>query len=272
MNTIDAAIQIETPESAVLSFRLAGPGTRACAYFIDVLLRLAIFFGVSQVLGALDIIPFLGDLSGGVMLVLWFSLDWGYSCLFEGLWRGRTPGKHLLGLRVIKEGGTSITFFDALLRNLLRAADNPLMITFGVGLLVMMATRKLQRIGDIVAGTVVVREMPSKLSREYQLPFEVEPLPLGELERAYRPGDRVIGLIHRLFRRWGASGQPRQQEIALILALPLARKMGYTGSEEEVRQDPTHFLLRVYRTFAMRESSEVGKATRLEVGVSREVA
>ncbi len=256
MKVIDCAVQIETPESAILNFHLAGAGTRAAAYALDVLIRVLFFVILQFIMGFIGVLPGFEDFSAGMFIFAWFIIDWGYSCLFEGLWRGQTPGKRALGLRVIKEGGYSIGFFDALTRNLLRAADNPAMITMGIGFLVMLSSKKMQRIGDMVAGTIVIREKHTGLKNTFRPPEELIPLESQELSSSYRPGDRVMGLLDRFFKRWGAQGNPRQQEIALQLAIPLAKKMGYLGSLKPIEEDPTEFLLRVYKTFSNPEEHE----------------
>src|SRR5262245_60309564 len=101
---VDMQTHIETPENVRLSFRLAGPGTRAGAYVIDLMIRVVIVVALS--IGIAVLAPFLlgAGLSMGVFLVSLFLLEWFYGCMFEGFWSGRTPGKWLMGLRVIRAG------------------------------------------------------------------------------------------------------------------------------------------------------------------------
>ena len=158
-------IVIRTPENIELSFALAGPGSRAVAYFLD----LMIMGFVCQILLNLIIIVFaevfkaLGVDSGlwasAIAVLFGFALYNGYFILFEWLWNGQTPGKRLLHIRVIKDGGYALRFFDTLLRNLLRAVDF-LPLFYGVGLTSLLLTRDSQRVGDLLAGTLVVYQEP----------------------------------------------------------------------------------------------------------------
>lgn len=147
-----------TPEGVTLEVTLAGVGSRFTAGVIDQLLR-------SVVLVALVILTaFLGDsggTSGGVvlasLLVAVFLVQFAYDVLFETLAAGRTPGKRWTGLRVVRLGGAPVGFVASALRNILRIVD-ALPGFYLVGILCVMSTRNNQRLGDLAAGTIVVRE------------------------------------------------------------------------------------------------------------------
>lgn len=110
----------------------------------------------------------LGDLAGGtlrawyaaVLVVVAFGLTWGYFLLFEGLGNGRTPGKRYIGIRVLMDTGHPVTFGAAVTRNLVRIVDAQPLFSYGVGLLFVFFHPQNKRLGDIVAGTVVVRDRP----------------------------------------------------------------------------------------------------------------
>ncbi len=90
-----------------------------------------------------------------------FLIFAGYFILFEWLWNGQTPGKRLLKLRVIREDGRPITLWEAMARNLLRIFDaipGFVLPVYSIGLISIFLSRRDQRIGDMFAGTVVVRE------------------------------------------------------------------------------------------------------------------
>ncbi len=128
---------------------LAGVIPRAAAYLIDILIRFAIllFLGI--------ILRVLGEFGVGLLLLAWFLVEWFYPVLFEMLARGQTPGKKKMGLIVFNDDLTPVTWLTSILRNLLRAADFlPLGYAFGVA--AMLLGRHFQRLGDMVAGTVVV--------------------------------------------------------------------------------------------------------------------
>ena len=152
-------LTILSPEKTILSYRLAGVGARAGAQFIDALVVFAIIFAASLGLGLLSsVLP--GLLNGLIMAVLQvgiFLTLFLYFILLEGLWNGCTVGKKVLGLRVRMADGTPITFFAAISRNLLRPGDFIPFFYFA-GLMAMVCNPRSQRLGDLVAGTVVVYE------------------------------------------------------------------------------------------------------------------
>ena len=93
------------------------------------------------------------------------SSIWGYSALFEAFWNGQTPGKRLFNIRVIKDSGRQITLFEALARNLLRVVDMFPPPVYFVGLVSMLCNRQQKRLGDFVAGTIVIHERASEQPR-----------------------------------------------------------------------------------------------------------
>jgi uncharacterized RDD family membrane protein YckC len=245
---IDTQAHIETPENVRLTFRLAGPGTRLGAYLVDLVIRIAVTVAMMIAIGITA--PFLmsSGLPIGLMLLGMFLIEWFYGCVFEGFWSGRTPGKWVMGLRVIKDGGYPISPFDAILRNLLRAADG-LPVFYGVGLIAMLATRRMQRLGDVLAGTIVVREQRERLRSELPYLRSVPLIPRVQITSSYRPSDRTLDLIEQLFLRRGVLVSARTEEIAVILARPLAERLGFQGEPHEAVREPSRFLLRVLRTF-----------------------
>jgi uncharacterized RDD family membrane protein YckC len=155
-------LTIDTPEQVALEFPLAGAGSRFLALAIDSFIQVAILL----VLALVAFLAFWFRSRGYQSLATWvfaalillgFVLYYGYFAAFESLWGGQTPGKRAVGLRVISVTGQPITPFDALLRNLLRIVDQMPGI-YAVGVLSIFFTSRNQRLGDLVAGTVVVQE------------------------------------------------------------------------------------------------------------------
>src|SRR5262245_57013421 len=140
---LDNTTDIETPEHIRFRHRTAGPARRGLAYLLDVLIRVAAMFICTLLLTAFGVLGGVetGKASGGIILLVFFAVEWGYYVFFETLWSGRTPGKRAVRLRVIKVDGTPINFVDSVLRNLVRAADllpAPRSIpSYGVALVVM---------------------------------------------------------------------------------------------------------------------------------------
>src|SRR5215204_1708114 len=164
---------IETPERVPLAFPLASIGNRFLAVAIDHTLQ---YFAIAAVFIGFMLIAGFGQSQLGVfeaferempnwliavMILVLFVLFTGYFALFEWLWDGQTPGKRLLKLRVIREDGRPITLWEAIARNLLRIFDalpGFLVPIYSVGLIVIFLSSRDQRVGDIFAGTVVIRE------------------------------------------------------------------------------------------------------------------
>jgi uncharacterized RDD family membrane protein YckC len=162
MEPIGDQLNIDTPELVSIELPLAGIGSRFVAILVDSLILgaaviLLIFLGVF-------IITALGNFGEksaswgiGILLLILFLLFWGYFALFETFNNGRTPGKRVAKIRVIHQSGRGINFAEALARNLVRIIDY-MPGFYGVGIAAMFMSRRSQRLGDMVAGTLVVRE------------------------------------------------------------------------------------------------------------------
>lgn len=149
-----------------------------------------------------------------------FGLYNGYFILLEWLFNGQTPGKRLLHIRVIKQGGYALRFFDTLLRNLLRVIDF-LPLFYGVGLTSLLLTRDCQRVGDLVAGTLVVYQEPVETdSLLPDLPASEEfELSLPAAQVAAIPNG-VISLASQYLRtRTELAPRPRQEIAAELVEL-----------------------------------------------------
>ena len=154
---MDTIALVETPEGIDLTAEVVGLVPRALAYAIDFFVRVGIIFAASIVLGIL------GKSGEGILFILYFALEWWYPVLYEYFRDGQTIGKKSLGIKVVNDDFTSVTFGAALSRNLLRAADfAPL--CYGFGALSMMTTKRFQRLGDMAAGTLVVYAEPNVLT------------------------------------------------------------------------------------------------------------
>ena len=173
-SVLDAIHRVVTPESVEFEFVLAGVFGRAVAWLLDRLIILAVYLLLAIILGLL--MGGLGQLGVVSALLLYFLLDWGYMVLFESLWAGQTPGKRALGLRVLREGGVRVGFEQVLLRNLARAVDG-LPVLYAVGGVAALLSRRHQRLGDLLAGTVVIRERKLAAPRAVQAPGDARTVP-----------------------------------------------------------------------------------------------
>jgi uncharacterized membrane protein SpoIIM required for sporulation/uncharacterized RDD family membrane protein YckC len=156
-------LEVETPELVLVHYTVAGLGSRAFAAIIDYLICigslvvLVFVFGLRSALSA--------RIAGGtvvvamtILILAQFAVLWGYYVLFEALADGQTPGKRLQHLRVVRDGGYSVTFGASAIRNLVRLLDMQPVLTYGVGMTSVLISRSGKRLGDYAAGTLVVRE------------------------------------------------------------------------------------------------------------------
>jgi uncharacterized RDD family membrane protein YckC len=169
LNTYADQLTIETPEQVDLHFPIAGIGSRFLALLADSVLQvtaymLVIFFfavALGSSHAARSSTAHTSDTAAkwgsAIFIFLNFLAFWGYFSLFETFWKGQTPGKRLMKLRVIKDSGRSITLFEALARNLIRVID-AVPSFYLVGIIAMLCNKQHQRLGDLVAGTIVVHE------------------------------------------------------------------------------------------------------------------
>ena len=219
-------VSIRTPENIELAYALAGPGSRAAAYVVDLLIMSVICQVMINLLAYVFMLLFStfggqGELwVSAVVTLVAFTLYNGYFILLEWLWNGQTPGKRLLHIRVIKQGGYALRFFDTLLRNLLRVVDF-LPLFYGVGLTSLLLTRDSQRLGDLVAGTLVVYMEPVQtegLLSDLPVPEEAE-LPIAAGQLASIP-DELISLSAEYLRsRIELAPRPRQELAAELVKL-----------------------------------------------------
>jgi uncharacterized RDD family membrane protein YckC len=147
--TLDTTLQAETPEGIAILLRPAGAVPRSLAYALDWFIRFVTFSVAATILGGVK------GVGVGLMLLVYFGLEWLYPIVFELLPGAATPGKRVLGLQVMMDTGLPITPSAAVTRNLLRVADF-MPVAFAFGLLAMLLRHDFKRLGDIVAGTLVV--------------------------------------------------------------------------------------------------------------------
>lgn len=257
----DIHVTFDTPENVVFGYELAGIGSRFLAALVDtiliVLLQLIVNFTLLLVLAAVVGEGSLLALeeSGGISLwiavmgLAGFVLLWGYYIFFEMLWNGQSPGKRLVGLRVIQRGGMPIDVFAALIRNLVRVIDF-LPLYYGVGVVTMFVDEKSRRLGDFAAGTLVVYDrglvkledlekghIPRSTASAHYSP--AQQLPVERLEvthvmlarqfvgRQHELHNRMVlavSLAERLREAMGLPPQPLTEEQALALVEEVATR------------------------------------------------
>jgi uncharacterized RDD family membrane protein YckC len=155
-----SVVEIHTPEGVAFTLPLAGPVSRLLALAIDTAITTAAIVAIGT--AASSVVPLLGDYISAAVVLLYFGVLIGYGILLEWFWNGRTLGKRALGLRVVDAQGLRLTFSQVLIRNLLRAVDS-LPVFYLVGGAVCVVNARLQRLGDMAAGTIVIRTRILKL-------------------------------------------------------------------------------------------------------------
>jgi uncharacterized RDD family membrane protein YckC len=155
-------LSIDTPELVAIELPLAGIGSRFIALLVDYLIwgagMAVVYFLAFLLLPALYIFNRISaQWAEAIVIFVFFLFNWGYFTLFEAFWNGRTPGKRVAKIRVIQRSGRSIGLVESMARNLVRYVDQ-LPFFYAVGVITMFVTRQHQRLGDLAAGTLVVRD------------------------------------------------------------------------------------------------------------------
>lgn len=155
-------LSIDTPELVAIEMPLAGIGSRFIAVLVDTILWSAGLFVIGLLLfvfqPAIDAFSKLSEQwIIAVVIFLLFLFNWGYFTLFEAFWNGQTPGKRITKIRVIQQSGRPIGLFESMARNFIRYVDQ-FPSFYAVGVITMFVTRQHQRLGDLAAGTLVVRD------------------------------------------------------------------------------------------------------------------
>jgi len=211
LNPLDTTRVYETPEGVRLEMKVAGPVVRACAWAIDLVIRGGLYLGIAI------LFAFFGGLGTAVTLIGFFLIEWFYPVIFE-VQSGATPGKKAMGIWVINDNGTPISWSASILRNLLRAVDF-LPLLYGLGLTSMLLQREGKRLGDLAAGSLVVyRDVPPKRPKAMDIAPQPPPAGLGIEEqlallefterRDLLSSERRVELAEILRDLTGREGQP----------------------------------------------------------------
>jgi uncharacterized RDD family membrane protein YckC len=218
---LDTSIALVTPERITFRYPLAGPFRRSLSYLIDVLVWFSLMALVLLVCVLASFVASTAVIT--IFLLVWFFMQWGYGAALETLWNGQTIGKKALSIRVLSTDGTPITGGQALLRNFTWTFEGVLPLLYLPAVVSCAATRRYQRLGDLLARTmVVIEQRPTRgsfpkfdnreilaLARQLPVRFPAGP----ELSRAL--ADYV-----RNRARWSTE---RREEMAAYLANPIRK-------------------------------------------------
>ncbi len=229
---LDGAHAVLTPEYVEFNFVLAGLYTRFLAWLLDALLKacagLFLVMGLSLTIGLA--VP---GFASAASFVIWFLVDWGYSIAFETAWSGQTPGKKAMGIRVIQESGVRIGFYQSVLRNLSRAFDS-FPALYLVGGVSALFSESQQRFGDMLAGTIVIRERRLKIPASIARP-EGETTLLSDPVFLARVKKLSVGEKELLF-----SAAIRREELSMEARLKLFASISSRLQEDAGLFKPPH--------------------------------
>ena len=216
----DDRMSIATPEGVEVELTLAGIGSRFIAGGVDFTIQLAVIFALAVVLRPA------GDAGAAIFTSGAFAMIFFYDVLFEVLGGGRTPGKRWNGLRVVRSGGRPITLVRSALRNILRLIDI-LPGFYAVGMTTIFISSRNQRIGDLAAGTHVVRDRhgDDRRIQEPGLLMEIDPGPAATWDATAISSDDVAAVRAFLERRSELRGESRNT-IGAELASRLRPRVG----------------------------------------------
>jgi uncharacterized membrane protein SpoIIM required for sporulation/uncharacterized RDD family membrane protein YckC len=231
-------VDIETPEQVVVSYTIAGIGARAAAALIDyaiiaasivalwlllIMLARAIAPGADQTVDT-SAAQSSGAWALSLVVLTSFALQWGYYVFFEALWDGQTPGKRRLGIRVVQDGGYSVSFAASAVRNIARVVDMQPGLLYSAGILSAVLSKSGKRLGDMMAGTIVVRERVGKAAQPAVQTEAARP----ELTTALSEAD--FGLLDRFIARLESLDAERRRTITAHLAERFREEIGGGGS------------------------------------------
>jgi len=235
---LDDELVIETPERVELHYVLANVGNRFLAAAIDHLIQVGLMVIVIVAAGALSDWRFFNSMNvwaAALTVLAIFAIYWGYFVAFETFWSGQTPGKRMMRLRVVREDGRPVRFFEVFVRNLLRLAiDFQPLPSYAIGVVSIIFSARSKRVGDFVAGTVVVKERateaPSlddiikiseyeqrKLDRAAPAPFIADTRQLSAQE---------LRAVRTFLKRRYELVEPNRTALAMRIAQPLTSKLG----------------------------------------------
>jgi uncharacterized membrane protein SpoIIM required for sporulation/uncharacterized RDD family membrane protein YckC len=270
-DSLTQTVDIETPELVVLSYTIAGLGSRVYAALIDLVIcavvLIAFVIGLVVLVGPTRESQAESNASTAwavaIIVLFQFAILWGYYLLFEGFNDGQTLGKRLLKLRAVRDGGYSIGFSASAVRNLVRIVDLQPAFTYAIGIGSVLFSKSGKRLGDIVAGTIVVRE---SFIRQPSLPGAVaQPSTDGlvTVPLSAQLSDDEFRLLERWAERRNSLEPQRRRELTAQVAARLRRTVSLGDPARESAE-----LARLVET--ERRARQSGLAARGAKGASRD--
>jgi uncharacterized RDD family membrane protein YckC len=230
---MDRSVEVRTPESVAFAYQLAGLGSRFLAVVADIVLQylllLVVFFGLALLADRLAKLPgghappshFATNVGIGIVIFIVFMILFGYFILFEAFWNGQTPGKKLLGIRVLRDGGYPIDFSASLIRNLIRVGEMILGFYLIAAISALISSEN-KRVGDFAAGTIVVRD--ARLPAPAAIVESLLEMPSYAATTFLAGEERE--LVHRFIERRETLPAPQRAQLAAQLAARVRPRVG----------------------------------------------
>jgi len=240
---LERNVSVRTPESIAFYYELAGLGSRFLAVAIDLIIQTVaaisiLLIDVWAAPGAGAIASALGMRSTtmeaiqvAIVVIIMFLLYFGYFVAFETLWNGQTPGKRLIGIRVVRDGGYPVTFMDSVIRNLIRIIEA--LLVYVPSIISALASSQNKRLGDLAAGTIVVRDRAFEVTdaSRWMSGDDAAQAPAPLIPGVERISDDEIALAERYVSRSHLLDPRAAHETAYRIAAALRPKLGPEASE-----------------------------------------
>jgi len=240
---LDDELVIETPERVELHYVLANVGNRFLAAAIDHLIQFGLGFVVLVMAGAFNrgsLFASMGIWAAALTVLSIFAIYWGYFVVFETLWSGQTPGKRIMRLRVVREDGRPVRFFEVFVRNLLRIAlDFQPIPTYAIGVVSIIFSARSKRVGDFVAGTVVVKERATEAPSLNEI-IHISNIEQQRIERAAPPPfnadtrlltESELRAVQTFLKRRYELTPINRMALAVRIAQPITAKLGIVAGQ-----------------------------------------
>ncbi len=268
VSSLAQTVDVETPELVVLSYTIAGIGSRASAAILDYLICIVAFIALVVSVfqfSSKSILGRSGDTSAAWAVaaigVFQFAILWLYYVLFEALQDGQTPGKRIMNLRVVRDGGLAVNFEASAIRNLVRIVDMQPLFLYAVGMVSVVVNSRGKRLGDLAAGTLVVKE--DVISQPMVAAAPRRRASSEALTIAAQLSEDQYALLDRFVQRRMELEPARRNELAANLAERLKGALN-----EDSAKSPVNALVRLHEDEQAARAR--GIASRHDRGAARE--
>lgn len=250
---MERSVTVRTPESIAFHYELAGLGSRFLAILVDLVIQVLLAIGLGILYGytrsgiddflkSLHVKPAQADsILYAAFIFASFAIFFGYFILFEALWNGQTPGKRVIGIRVVRDGGYPIGFSESVIRNLIRVLEALLFFYLSSAISAVISAQN-KRLGDLAAGTIVVRDRSFEVTDPKRwLEGDAEPEPAMGIAGASSLTADEIDLVDRYIARRSQLQPDVARSLAQRVAAAVRPKLGADASS----LDDDELLMRV---------------------------